>query len=48
MSQKYDGFDPNNSESIISLVLMQEDYLNQSIEAANFIQNSFVSNLKRK
>ncbi|MEC8364204.1 MAG: N-acetylmuramoyl-L-alanine amidase, partial [Bacteroidota bacterium] len=45
---KYEGFDPNNPESIISLVLMQEDYLNQSIEAASFIQNSFVSNLKRK
>mgnify|MGYP003327589504 CR=1 FL=1 len=46
--QEYDGFDPNNPESVISLVLMQEDYLNQSIEAASFIQNSFVSNLKRK
>ena len=46
--QEYDGFDPNNPESVISLVLMQEDYLNQSIEAANFIQQSFVKNLKRK
>ena len=46
--QRYDGFDPNNPESVISLVLMQEDYLNQSIEAANFIQQSFVNNLKRK
>jgi N-acetylmuramoyl-L-alanine amidase len=46
--QKYDGFDPNNPESVISLVLMQEDYLNYSIEAANFIQQSFVNNLKRK
>ena len=27
---------------------MQEDYLNQSIEAANYIQQSFVKNLKRK
>ncbi len=47
-SKRYDGFDPNNPESVISLVLMQEDYLNQSIEAANFIQQSFVNNLKRK
>jgi N-acetylmuramoyl-L-alanine amidase len=27
---------------------MQEDYLNKSIEAANYIQQSFVKNLKRK
>ncbi len=47
-TQKYDGFDPNNPESIISLVLMQEEYLDQSIKAANFIQESFVKNLKRK
>ena len=33
--QKYDGFDPNNPESVISLVLMQEEYLDQSIVAAN-------------
>ena len=46
--QEYDGFDPNNPESVISLVLMQEDYLNQSIEAANYIQQSFVKNLRRK
>ncbi len=46
--QKYDGFDPNNPESVISLVLMQEEYLDQSILAANQIQKSFVNNLKRK
>jgi N-acetylmuramoyl-L-alanine amidase len=46
--QKYDGFDPNDPESVISLILMQETYLDQSIEAANTIQKSFVSNLKRK
>ena len=46
--KKYDGFDPNNPESVISLVLMQEDYLNHSIEIANMIQQSFVQNLKRK
>jgi len=28
--------------------LMQETYLDQSIEAASSIQKSFVSNLKRK
>ena len=44
----YDGFDPNNPESVISLVLMQEAYLAQSIEAASTIQKSFVTNLNRK
>ena len=46
--QKYDGFDPDNPESVISLVLMQEEYLDQSINAANFIQQSFVRNLNRR
>jgi N-acetylmuramoyl-L-alanine amidase len=46
--QKYDGFDPNDPESVISLILMQETYLDQSIAAANTIQQSFVNNLKRK
>lgn len=46
--KKYDGFDPNNPESVISLVLMQEEYLEQSILAATSIQNSFVTILKRK
>lgn len=44
----YDGFDPNNPESVISLVLMQETYQNQSIEAASTIQKSFVNRLNRK
>ena len=46
--KNYDGFDPNNPESVISLTLMQETYSNQSIEAAASIQKSFVSNLGRK
>jgi len=46
--QKYDGFDPNNPESVISLVLMQEEYLEQSITAANYIQEFFVNDLNRK
>jgi N-acetylmuramoyl-L-alanine amidase len=45
---QYDGFDPNNPESLIGLTLMQEEYLDQSIIAASYIQNSFVQNLKRK
>jgi len=45
---KYDGFDPSNPESVIGLTLMQEEYLDQSITAASYIQNSFVMRLKRK
>jgi N-acetylmuramoyl-L-alanine amidase len=44
----YDGFDPNNPESVIGLTLMQEEYLDQSIIAASYIQNSFVNSLKEK
>ena len=44
----YDAFDPNNPESVIGLTLMQEEYLDQSIIAASYIQNSFVNSLKRK
>jgi len=46
--QKYGGFDPNNPESVISLTLMQETYLDQSIIAADAIQKSFTKNLNRK
>jgi len=46
--KNYDGFNPNDPESVISLILMQETYLDQSIEAAGAIQKSFVSNLNRK
>ena len=44
----YAGFDPNNPESVIGLTLMQEEYLDQSIIAASYIQNGFVNRLKRK
>jgi N-acetylmuramoyl-L-alanine amidase len=46
--QNYDGFNPNDPESVISLILMQETYLDQSIDAASSIQKSFVNNLNRK
>ncbi len=46
--KNYDGFDPNDPESVISLILMQETYLDQSIAVANTIQKSFVQNLNRK
>ena len=37
----YDGFDPNNPESVISLLLMQETYQGQSIEAAKHHSKEF-------
>ncbi len=44
----YKGFDPNLPESIIGLTLMQEEYLDQSIQLASIIQNGFTHALKRK
>ncbi|WP_025741730.1 N-acetylmuramoyl-L-alanine amidase family protein [Aquimarina pacifica] len=44
----YDGFDPNSPESIIGLTLMQEEYLDQSLTLASFVQNSFTKTLNRK
>ena len=44
----YEGFDPNSPESLIGLTLMQEDYLDQSILLARYIQDNFTYRLKRK
>jgi len=44
----YEGFDPNSPESLIGLTLMQEEYLDQSIQLANLIENNFTNKLKRK
>jgi len=46
--EKYDGFDPNAPESLIGMVLMQEEYLDQSILLASLVQNNIINNLKRK
>ncbi|CAN5293309.1 N-acetylmuramoyl-L-alanine amidase [soil metagenome] len=43
----YNGFDPNSPESYIGLALMQEEYLDQSILLADFVQKKFTYNLKR-
>src|SRR5690606_12930783 len=45
--EKYDGFDPNAPESLIGMVLMQEEYLDQSILLASLVQNNIVNNLKQ-
>ena len=46
--KKYDGFDPSDPESVITLMLMQENYKDKSVLAAKYIQNGFVDKLKRK
>jgi len=43
----YKGFNPNSPESVIGLTLMQEEYLDQSIQLASIIQDEFTTNLKR-
>ena len=45
--KNYEGFDPNNPESLIGMTLMMEDYLDQSILLATYIQNNFTNTLKR-
>jgi N-acetylmuramoyl-L-alanine amidase len=44
----YEGFDPNNPESLIGITLMMEDYLDQSILLASYIQDNFTNKLKRR
>ncbi len=44
----YKGFDPNSPESLISLIILQEEYLDQSIEIASYIQKEFKVTAKRK
>ncbi|QTY27723.1 N-acetylmuramoyl-L-alanine amidase [Flavobacterium sp. CS20] len=46
--EKYGGFDPKTPESYIGFSLMQEEYLDQSILLADYIQKNFTQNLKRK
>ena len=43
----YGGFNPNSPESYISLTLMQEEYLDQSILLADLIQKNFTNINKR-
>jgi len=46
--EKHYSYDPNSPESIIGLTLMQEEYLDKSIELAQLVENSFVTAAKRK
>ncbi len=43
----YDGFDPNSPESFIGLILMQEEYLDQSTQLARLVQDNFTKKLNR-
>ena len=45
---KYDGFDPTSPESYIGFTIMQEEFLDQSVLLANFVQNQFQSTLNLK
>lgn len=44
----YSDFDINSPESFIGLTIMQEEYLDQSILLADFVQKEFTNSLKRK
>ncbi len=46
--KNYAGFDPNSPESVMSILLSQEEYLDQSIMLASLIQKKFTNTLKRK
>ncbi len=46
-SSKYEGFDPNLSESYIIFELVQNVFLDQSISIASAVQNAFSTQIKR-
>lgn len=45
---KYKGYDPKKPESFIGLQIMQEEFLDQSIDLAAKVDNNFTDGLKRK
>lgn len=46
--QTYKGFNPKNPETFIGLKILQEDYLNRSINLASKIESNFKNKLHRK
>ncbi len=46
--EKYEGFDPSQSESYIIFELMQDEYMKQSVHLADLIQSQFVRHAGRK
>lgn len=46
--ETYKGFDPKNPETLIGLKILQEEYLNRSINLASKIENNFRNKVNRK
>jgi len=46
--QKYQGYNPNNPESVIGMTLMQEEYIENSIALAGLVQENFINSLGQK
>lgn len=44
----YSNYNPNSPESILTYTLMQEEYLDQSILLANYVQENVITQLKQK
>jgi N-acetylmuramoyl-L-alanine amidase len=45
---KYDGYDPKSPESVIGINILQEEYLDQSIELADKVQQFFTKKTSNK
>ena len=43
--QKYEGYNPNNPESVIGMTIIQEEFIDNSITLAGKIQDNFKDNL---
>ncbi|NNL09524.1 MAG: N-acetylmuramoyl-L-alanine amidase [Croceitalea sp.] len=46
--QKYAEYDINSPESIIGLTILQEEFLDQSVQLAKLLQDNFTDKLRRK
>ncbi len=46
-SAKYDGYDPNSSESFIIFSLLQNTYMEQSLNFATYVQNQLKNSAQR-
>ncbi len=46
--ETYKGFDPHNPETVIGINILQEEYLNRSINLASKIEDNFITKVNRK
>ena len=46
--ETYKGFDPNSPEGVIGINLLQEEFLDESLLAATYVQDNFSKKLHRK